>query len=117
MSFDAVIELSALDGVDGFRISGGTAYDFSGWAVASAGDINGDGLDDLIIGAKLADPNGTYGAGASYEVFGSAAGFGANLDLPSLDGTNGFRISGVEINDQSGWSVASAGDVNGDGLG
>ncbi len=85
--------------------------DQSGWSVASAGD----GIDDLIVGAKHSDPNGSY-SGASYVVFGSNAGFAANLDLSTLNGTNGFRISGVTAYDQSGWSVASAGDVNGDGI-
>ena len=63
----------------------------------------------------VADPNGTY-SGASYVVFGKAAGFAANLDLSSLDGSNGFKLSGVAADDFSGCSVASAGDVNGDGF-
>jgi hypothetical protein len=73
MPFAAVIELVGLDGTDGFRIGGVGADDRSGWSVASAGDVNGDGIDDLIIGAYGADPNGTLvgiEAGASYVVFG-----------------------------------------------
>ena len=38
--------------------------------------------------------------------------FPANIDLSSLDGSTGFKISGVGGGDTSGWSVASAGDVN-----
>jgi hypothetical protein len=49
-------------------------------------------------------------------VFGKAAGFEANLDLASLDGTSGFRLDGIDAVDVSGFSVASAGDVNGDGF-
>lgn len=38
------------------------------------------------------------------------------IDLATLNGTNGFRLDGIDADDQSGYSVASAGDVNGDGL-
>src|SRR5262245_27855556 len=109
------IELSGLDGSNGFKINGVAAYDVSGYSVASAGDVNGDGFDDLIIGAYRADPNGEQ-SGASYVVFGSDQGFAANLNLSTLDGSNGFKLSGVATYDWSGFSVASAGDVNGDGF-
>jgi hypothetical protein len=39
-------------------INGEAAYDFSGWSVSSAGDVNGDGLDDLIVSSYQADPSG-----------------------------------------------------------
>ena len=115
MPFDAVLELSTLNGTTGFQINGEAAYDKSGWSVASAGDVNGDGIDDLIIGAWGAGPNGSY-SGASYVVFGRTTGFAANLELASLDGTTGFKISGETASGYSGYSVASAGDVNGDGV-
>ena len=74
-------------------------YDRSGAAVSTAGDVNGDGIDDLLIGASCADPNGSY-SGASYVVFGGAGvGNGGNLELSALDGTNGFRLSGVAADD------------------
>ena len=112
--FGANLNLSSLNGANGFKISGVAAADYSG-RVASAGDFNGDGFADLIIGAEGADPHGSN-SGASYVVFGKASGFGANLDLSALNGTNGFKLSGVAAVDQSGISVASAGDVNGDGF-
>ena len=56
--FPANIDLSSLDGSNGFKLSGAAADDHSGYSVASAGDVNGDGFDDLIIGARGADPNG-----------------------------------------------------------
>ena len=110
----ATVNLGSLSGADGFKLSGVTAGDQAGWSVASAGDVNGDGYDDIIVGANRADPNGSN-SGASYVVFGKASGFDANIDLSTLDGTTGFKLSGVAASDQSGVSVASAGDVNGDG--
>ena len=113
--FSSSLDLSALDGTNGFRINGEAERDYSGISVASAGDVNGDGLTDLIVGAFGADPNGG-GSGASYVVFGQHSGFSSTFDLSALDGTNGFRINGVASGDESGYSVAGAGDVNGDGF-
>jgi FG-GAP-like repeat/FG-GAP repeat len=113
--FPANIDLSSLDGTTGFKLSGAAANDQSGRSVASAGDVNGDGFADVIVGALRADPHG-YASGASYVVFGQASGFAANIDLSSLDGATGFQLSGAAALDQSGISVASAGDVNGDGF-
>ncbi|MFN0193082.1 MAG: beta strand repeat-containing protein [Aestuariivirga sp.] len=113
--FAADLALSSLIGTNGFQISGEAAFDFSGRSVAAAGDVNGDGFADLLIGAYLADPNGSY-SGASYVVFGKTSGFPADLALSTLDGSNGFQISGEAEGDRSGHSVASTGDVNGDGF-
>jgi len=114
--FDASFELSHLDGSNGFVINGVDADDFAGTSVSSAGDVNGDGIDDLIIGASGADPNGRSNAGESYVVFGRNTGFEASLELSALDGNQGLVINGVDADDFSGSSVSSAGDVNGDGL-
>ncbi|MBX9258234.1 FG-GAP repeat protein [Desmonostoc muscorum CCALA 125] len=114
--FGASLNLSSLNGSNGFVINGIDAEDFSGISVSSAGDINGDGIDDLIIGAPGADPNGQYNAGESYVVFGSNSGFGASLNLSTLNGSNGFVINGIDADDRSGRSVSNAGDINGDGI-
>ncbi|BBK42518.1 hypothetical protein STVA_25380 [Allostella vacuolata] len=120
MPFPAILELSALPASSGFVINGATASDQSGWSVSSAGDVNGDGIGDLIIGARYADPNNQDRAGASYVVFGRctavAGDFGSAIELSSLNGSNGFAINGDKAGDQSGSSVSSAGDVNGDGI-
>ncbi len=53
--FDGVFELSSLDGSNGFQINGIDSGDRSGYSVSNAGDVNGDGIDDVIIGAIFAD--------------------------------------------------------------
>ena len=113
--FSASLDVASLNGTNGFVINGVSAGDISGFAVSSAGDINGDGVDDLMIGAPGADPNGEASAGSTYVVFGNANGFKDSFDLSQLDGTNGFVLNGVDAQDASGHRVSSAGDVNGDG--
>ncbi|MFO1350909.1 MAG: integrin alpha [Gammaproteobacteria bacterium] len=113
-----VLELSALNGTNGFQLSGAAAGDYSGIAVSGLGDVNGEGLDDLLIGAYRADPNGND-SGASYVVFGSStlSTLGtAGLQLSALDGANGFQLSGAAAGDRSGFAVSGLGDVNGDGV-
>jgi hypothetical protein len=114
--FAANIDLSTLDGTSGFQITGEDGYSYAGRSVASAGDVNGDGFDDFIVGAYRADPDGVNNAGAAYLVFGKGTGFSAILDLSTLDGTNGFRIDGKASFDDAAYSVSSAGDINGDGF-
>src|SRR5262245_18397813 len=96
--YPANIDLSSLNGSTGFKLIG-VANTFSGRSVASAGDVNGESCAEVIVGSS---------ASASYVVFGQASGFAANINLSSLDGSAGFKLSGA------GFSVNSAGDVNGD---
>ena len=70
----AVFDLASLNGANGFKIRASRLATMSGVSVSEAGDVNGDGFDDLIVGAHGADPNGNY-SGASYVVFGKAGGF------------------------------------------
>ncbi|WP_052055941.1 FG-GAP repeat protein [Myxosarcina sp. GI1] len=124
--FESSLDLSALDGSNGFKIDGidanrfsdssFNAGDFLGSSVSDAKDINGDGIEDIIIGAPFADPNNSSDAGESYVVFGSTKGFESSLDLSALDGSNGLKINGIDAGDSSGGSVSNAGDVNGDGI-
>lgn len=109
------VELSTLDGTNGFAINGEVANDRLGQSVSGIGDINGDGIDDALVGAFLADPNGDN-SGRAYVVFGASGGFSSSLDPSMLDGTNGFVINGEAAEDRAGWSVGGAGDVNDDGI-
>ena len=114
-SLPTTIDLGNL-GVAGVTIFGPDAGDRSGISVSSAGDVNGDGFDDLLIGAYTADAsgNGKSYAGDSYLIFGQAS-LPATIDLASL-GSAGVTFYGAEVQDRSGRSVSSAGDVNGDGF-
>jgi len=131
-NFPAVFPLATLqltgggDGSKGFVLTGIDAGDESSRPVSAAGDLNGDGIDDLLIGAAGADPDGQYGAGETFVVFGrdtaQAGNFPAVFPLAKLlpegggDGRAGFVLTGIEAADGSGFSVSGAGDLNGDGL-
>lgn len=107
-------DLAALSSAEGFRIDGAAAGDNAGFSVSGAGDVNGDGLDDVAIGAPLASNNARDGSGSTYVIYGAAS--NPDLDLNSLTADRGFRIDGVAKDDQSGYPVSGAGDVNGDGF-
>ncbi len=109
-----VLDVENLDGTNGFSILGGEKEDRLG-TVSSGGDINDDGIDDLLVGAHLANLPLTN-AGAGYVIFGSDVGFPALLDVRTLDGTNGFALRGTRRNDRTGISLANVGDLNGDGI-
>jgi hypothetical protein len=110
------VELSNIQaGIGGFVINGGTYFGLSGNSVSGAGDINGDGLADVIVGVPLANPNGGF-SGSSFLVFGKAD--TAAVELSSVrSGAGGFVINGAASADVSGFTVSGAGDVNGDGRG
>jgi hypothetical protein len=113
-AFTASLDLAVLDGSIGFELRGVAGEDFTGEAVAGAGDTNGDGVSDLLVGAFGADPLGRSFAGSTYLVLGRRTPFPALLLLASLDGSDGMRIDGV-AGSLSGRSIAGAGDTNGDG--
>jgi hypothetical protein len=85
------------------------------WQTAVA-DLNGDGLDDLIIGLPLASPDDRHEAGAVAVIFGREQGFGSSLNLAMLDEADGFLIKGTEPGQRLGWSLASLADFNGSGF-
>jgi len=106
-AFDPDTDLSNADA----SFWGEDADDDSGWSVASAGDVNGDGRDDFLIGAWRDDDGGAE-AGQTYLILGrAAADWGIDFDLSGADAS----FWGEDAGDASGYSVASAGDVNGDG--
>ena len=66
--FSAVIQLNSTNGANGFELDGVAANDYSGFSVATAGDVNGDGIQDIIIGARDASPGGLTNAGKTLYV-------------------------------------------------
>ncbi len=123
--FPVTVDLATLAAADGFRILGLDRSDQLGSACAHAGDVNGDGIDDIIIGAPLAQGNaagGSSNAGEAYVIFGSTTAFIGltDFDLSTLDGTNGFTVNGLNSGDRLGGVTSNAGsalaggDINGD---
>ncbi len=120
-----VINLSNLNGVGvdavpGIVLNGIDANDFAGRFVSNAGDINNDGINDLVIGAALADPNDLGTAGETYLIYG-ATDFPGLISLSNINGSGSDAAAGIVINgaafgDRSGVSVNNAGDINGDGI-
>jgi len=100
------IDLSFADS----RILGIAAGDWAGFSVGSVGDVNGDGDDDLVIGAPFAHPDGSY-VGAAYLVYGPP-------DDGDMSLSDAARVyTGINPGDRAGFSVAGVGDINGDGRG
>lgn len=97
------LSLSSADAV----LTGDSAGDLAGGSLCGRGDLNGDGDDDVIIGADSNDDGGTN-AGAAYVEYGP---FSGNIDLGSAD----VVLTGETAADHAGFSVAMAGDVDDDG--
>jgi Ca2+-binding RTX toxin-like protein len=112
--FGASFNLSALNGSNGFAINGIAALDYSGRSVSSAGDVNGDGFDDLIIGAYGADPNGINAAGQSYVVFGQGTTPTNQPPVANTDSATTAQNTAVTI--AASTLLANDTDANGDSL-
>ena len=120
---DGVIDLGNVGLHGGHVLIGRAAGDQSGSAVAAAGDVDGDGRADLLIGAPLADPEGRANSGRAYLVsatdlaaLDAADGLADGvIDLDSVGTHGGYTFTGVATADRAGGAVASAGDVDGDG--
>ena len=114
-----VIDLGALTPAQGVRIDGVQALSGAGASVATVGDLNGDGLEDLAIGAPWTRA-GLPPGGTLFVLFGRAGGFPPVVPLADLDGSQGFRVVSSPVPPNAyfgiGIVVAAAGDLNADGV-
>ena len=106
------LTLSTLTAGQGFKISGVSGENVGSFMTA-AGDVNGDGYGDVIIGGGSNDENATN-AGAAYVVYGGAG--LVDVSLSTMTSAQGFKISGVWNQGNAGESVTGLGDINGDGF-
>jgi hypothetical protein len=101
-------------GIASVALRGNYTDQFVGRTVAAAGDVNGDGYDDILIGSNGGGSQWTMGwNGRTFLVLGKPTGWAREISLP---GEADASFEGVEAYENSGWSVAGVGDVNGDGL-
>jgi hypothetical protein len=112
---DLVALADVAQGSGGFSLDGEGVEDHSGSSVGGAGDVNGDGFADIIVGARGASPNGVALSGRTYVIFGGAD-IAAVTPSDLAQGIGGFVLDGEAEVDNSGWSASGAGDVNGDGF-
>lgn len=109
--FPIVTQAKNISLTDVTKFTGETELDYSGYSVTSAGDINHDGYDDLLIGAPNQDATGSD-AGAVYLIYGKADKYTGTLDLAQADA----KFIGEMAGDLAGWSVAGIRDFNKDGF-
>ena len=109
---------SGLGSTAAWTVDGDQADADFGFSVASAGDVNGDGYSDVVVGATYYD-NGSTNEGRAYVYHGLARGpsCGAGCPFSNLSTVADWSSWGWSHDSEFAWSVASAGDVNGDGYG
>jgi hypothetical protein len=112
--FDQPLSLAELNGDNGFKVYGANAGDLQGTAVNDLNDINGDQLNDLIMGAPGMSQSGRS-RGEITVLFSRQDGFNSSYQTNQISDTNGMAILGETLDDFLGVSAWSAGDFNDDG--
>lgn len=115
---DDMITLSTPTAEQGFLVRGGELGDQLGFSVAGIGDVNNDGISDLLFGAPFADPDGGASAGSAFIVYGrdGTTPFDQEYNTGQIASLGGIRLNGLEAGAMAGSFVTGLGDVNGDGI-
>eukprot|EP01032_Pedospumella_encystans_P039254 gene39254-biopygen26772 len=100
----------------GFTVTGISSYDQCGYAVSAAGDVNGDGGADIIVGTIAADPFGRTDAGSSYVIFGTPPPTPAPTTQPTLRTPSNVAFQILGEDGAAGYRVSGSGDMNKDGI-
>jgi hypothetical protein len=100
----------------GFVMNGARPEDRAGASIARAGDLNQDGLSDVVVGANRAESNGSAAVGRAYAVFGKGNSTPIQLAAIEAGTEGGFALNGVSTEDDTGAAVAGGSDINGDGI-
>ena len=108
--FASPVSTSAITGSVGRAVTGESLFSYTGTSVSPAGDVNQDGLRDMVVGSSAID-----GQGGAYVIYGQS-GSGTDIDLATWSATDGFKVSGAAGDTYWGLSSGGGGDFNGDGL-
>ncbi|MFA6027944.1 MAG: integrin alpha, partial [Patescibacteria group bacterium] len=105
--YNGITSLGSL-GINGAQFTGEAAGDYASTSISSAGDMNGDGYDDILITAPYKNSH----TGVIYLIYGQATLYSGTISLSAADA----EFTGEAADDYAGLSVSSAGDVNNDGF-
>src|SRR5690606_8483559 len=96
--FGTEISVLSLNGTNGLQITGIRSGDSLGTVVSAAGDLNRDGIDDIVVSSGSFRPNGVDYTGALFVLFGrdtaAQGNFAASFSVSAISGAMGFRIEG-----------------------
>ncbi len=106
------MSVNSLDGTNGFAIISSSLNTYLGYSVSGLGDVNEDGIADIVLGA----PQANGGLGNTYVIYGRRTPFPASFNVNLLDGIKGFAIAGSTSTGLAGYSVTIEGDYDDDGI-